>query len=158
MKKTLPYIGSVAVSLVLCAAVLFLPMREGALWQNPSVNGYSLFAAAFFLMNTIGLCVLAGGGDVFWQKPYTAERPAIEAKKRRVTNLVLAFFEAPLLLTVFFVDGGWKMAACSGLFIGGSLILGALIGELAVSKMRKDFATAEQRELAEQRIKEEGYR
>lgn len=156
MKRTLPYIGSVAASLALCAVALFVPMGEGALWQHPCVNGYSLFAGAFFVMNTIGLCVLAGDGDVFWQKPYTAERPAIEAKKRRVTNLVLAFFEVPLLLTVFFVDGGWKMAVCTALFVGGSLVLGALVGEIAVSKMRKDIAAAEQRELAEQRKKEEG--
>ena len=31
------------------------------LWQHPCVNGYSLFAAAFFVMNTIGLCAMASG-------------------------------------------------------------------------------------------------
>lgn len=156
MKKRLSYICSAAVSLLLCAVALFVPMEEGALWQHPCVNGYSLFAVAFFVMNTIGLCVLAGNGEIVWQKPYTAERPVIEAKKRRVTATALAFFEAPLLLTVFYVDGGWKMAVCSALFVGGSLVLGALAGEIAVSKMRKEFKATEQRELAEQRKKEEG--
>ena len=68
----------------------------------------------------------------------------------------MTFFEAPLLLTVFYVDGGWKMATCSALFVGGSLVLGGLIGEASVSKMRKEFKATEQRELAEQRKKEEG--
>ena len=156
MKKTLVYIGAVAVSLLLCAVALFVPMGESALWHRPCVNGYSLFAGIFFVMNTIGLCVLAGNGEIIWQKPYTAERTDIEAKKRRVTAAVLAFFEAPLLLTVFYVSGGWKMAACSALFVGGSLVLGGLIGEASVSKMRKEFKATEQRELAEQRKKEEG--
>ena len=156
MKKKLPYFIAVALSLLLCAVVLFVPMEEGVLWQHPCVNGYSLFAGVFFVMNTIGACVLAGNGEILWQKPYTAERPAIECKKRRVTAVVLAFFEAPLLLTVFFVNGGWKMAACTALFVGGSLVLSGLIGEVAVSKMRKDFEATEQWELAEQRKKEEG--
>lgn len=156
MKKVSPYICSVAVSLLLCAVALFVPTGEGALWQHPCVNGYSLFAVAFFVMNTIGLCVLVGGGVMIGTKPYTAERPVIEAKKRRVTATVLAFFEVPLLLTVFYVGGGWKMAVCSALFVGGSLVLGGLIGECSVNKMRKEFEATEQRELAEQRKKEEG--
>ena len=156
MKKRLPYICSVAVSLLLCAVALCIPMGEGVLWHRPCVNGYSLFAGIFFVMNTIGLCVLAGNGEIIWQKPYTAERPAIETKKRYVTATVLAFLEAPLLLTVFYVSGGWKMAACSALFVGGSLVLSGLIGEASVSKMRKEFKATEQRELAEQRKKEEG--
>ena len=156
MKKRLPYICSVAVSLLLCAVALFIPVGEGALWQHPCVNGYSLFAVAFFVMNTVGLCVLISGGEMIGTKPYTTERPVIEAKKRRVTAVVLAFFEVPLLLAVFYVDDGWKMAACSALFVGGSLVLGGLISEASVSKMRKEFKATEQRELAEQRKKEEG--
>lgn len=156
MKKTLPYLIAVAASLALCAVALLVPTEAGALWQQPCINAYSAFAALSFVMNTIGLCVLAGNGEIIWQKPYTAERTDIEAKKRRVTAAVLAFFEAPLLLTVFYVNGGWKMAACSALFVGGSLVLGGLIGEASVSKMRKEFKATEQRELAEQRKKEEG--
>lgn len=155
MKKGLPYIYSLALSLVLCGIVLFAPMGEGALWQRPCVNGYSLFAAAFFVMNTIGLIGISRG-YTFGEKPYTKERPVIEKKKHYVTSVILAFFELPLLLTVFFVDGGWKMAACTGLFVGGSLILGGIIGEVSANKMRKAFAQIEQRELAEQLKKEEG--
>lgn len=155
MKKVSPFVWVTAVSAALCAVVLFWPMGESALWQHPCVNGYSLFATAFFAMNTIGLFVLARGVNVF-AKPYTTERPEIEKRKNRVTAVVLAFFELPLLATVFFVEGGWKMAACSGLFIGGSLILGALVGEMVVGKMRREFCTAEQRELTEQLKKEEG--
>lgn len=155
MKKGLPYIYSLALSLVLCGVVLFVPMGEGALWQRPCVNGYSLFAAAFFVMNTIGLIGISRG-YTFGEKPYTKERPVIEKKKHYVTSVILAFFELPLLLTVFFVDGGWKMAACTGLFVGGSLILGGIIGEVSANKMRKAFAQIEQRELAEQLKKEEG--
>ena len=155
MKKKLPYIYSLALSLALCGIVLFAPMGEGALWQRPCVNGYSLFAAAFFAMNTIGLIGISRG-YTFGEKPYTKERPVIEKKKHYVTSVILAFFELPLLLTVFFVDGGWKMAACTGLFVGGSLILGGIIGEVSANKMRKAFAQIEQRELAEQLTKEEG--
>ena len=155
MKKKLPYIYSLALSLVLCGIVLFAPMGEDALWQRPCVNGYSLFAAAFFVMNTIGLIGISRG-YTFGEKPYTKERPVIEKKKHYVTSVILAFFELPLLLTVFFVDGGWKMAACTGLFVGGSLILGGIIGEVSANKMRKAFAQIEQRELAEQLKKEEG--
>ena len=54
MKKTKPYIISVAASMALCVVVLFTPMKGESLWQRPCVNGYSLFAAAFFVMNTIG--------------------------------------------------------------------------------------------------------
>lgn len=159
MKKVSPYICSVAVSLLLCAVALFLPLEEGALWQHPCVNIYSVFAAVFFAMNTIGLYATVRGGDVIGKKPYTAERPAIEAQKRRGTGVVLAFLEVPLLLTVFFVGGGWKMVACSVLFVGGSLILGGLIGEWSASRLRKEYAATEQRELAEQLRKEEkGYR
>ena len=159
MKKRLPYICSAALSLVLCGVVLLVPMGEGALWQRSCVNGYSLFATAFFVMNTIGLCLMISDGENLWKKPYTAERPDIEMKKRRATGVVLAFFELPLLLTVFFVGGGWKMVACSVLFVGGSLILGGLIGEWSASRLRKEYAATEQRELEEQlRKEEEGYR
>ena len=68
----------------------------------------------------------------------------------------MVFFEVPLLATVFFVDGGWKMVACSALYIGGALVLASLIGEFSVGKMRKAFHEQEQRELAEQIKKEEG--
>lgn len=155
MKKGLPYIYSLALSLVLCVIVLFLPMADGALWQSPCVNGYSLFAAAFFVTNTIGWIGIACG-YTFGEKPYTKERPVIEEKKRYVTSVILAFFELPLLLSVFFIEGGWKMVACSGLFVGGSLMLGGLIGEVSANKLRKNFKEIEQRELAEQLKKEEG--
>ena len=155
MKKGLPYIYSLALSLVLCGIVLFAPMGEGALWQRPCVNGYSLFAAAFFVMNTIGLIGISRG-YTFGEKPYTKERPVIEKKKHYVTSVILVFFELPLLLTVFFVDGGWKMVACSALYIGGALVLASSTGELSVYKMRKAFHEQEQRELAEQIKKEEG--
>lgn len=155
MKKTMAYIISVAVSMALCVVVLFIPMETGVLWKNPCVNIYSLFAAVFLVMNTVGVIVSTRGVDIF-AKPYTKERPIIEQKKNHVTGVVMAFFEVPLLATIFFVDGGWKMAACSALFVGGSLVLGGLIGETSVSKMRKEFKATEQRELAEQRKKEEG--
>lgn len=155
MRKAIAYICSIAVSLVLCGSVLFVPMGAEALWYRPCVNVYSVFAIAFFVMNTIGLCVFSRGSNVF-SKPYTKERPVIEEKKNHVTAVVLAFFEAPLLTTVFFINGGWKMAACSALFVGGSMILGSIIGELSTGKLRKEFKALEQRELAEQLQKEEG--
>ena len=155
MKKVSPFVWTVAASVVLCAVALFLPTEAGALRQHPCVNIYSIFAAAFFAMNTIGLFVLARGVNVF-AKPYTQERPAIEERKNRVTAVALAFFELPLLITVFFVEGGWKMVACSALYIGGALVLASLIGELSVYKMRKEFHEQEQCELAEQIKKEEG--
>ncbi len=155
MKKMLPYICSVALSLVLCAVWMFVPMDDGALWQHPCVNVYSLFAAAFFVMNTVGLIGISRG-CTFGEKPYTRERPVIEKRKHYVTGVVLTFFELPLLLTVFFVDGGWKMAACTGLFVGGSLILGGIIGEVSADKLRKNLKEIEQQELAEQLKKEEG--
>ena len=154
MKKGLAYICSLVLSMALCVAMLFIPMESGLLWQHPCVNIYSIFAAVFLVMNTVGVIVSARGADTF-AKPYTKERPAIEQKKNHVTGVVMAFFELPLLLTVFFVDGGWKMAACTGLFVGGSLILGGIIGEVSANKMRKAFAQIEQRELAEQIKKEE---
>ncbi len=154
MKKVNPYLISVAVSAVLCAVALFLPMGDGALWQRPCVNVYSLFAAAFFVMNTVGMIAAAKGSNAF-AKPYTQERPAIEEKKSRATAVAMAFFELPLLATIFFVDGGWKMVACSVLYVGGALVMASLIGECSVRKMRKAFAEQEQRELAQQRKKEE---
>lgn len=155
MKKWIAYILAIAVSTALCGVILFFPIDGTILWQHPCVNGYSLFAAAFFVMNTIGMCAMAGN-RVFWKKPYTEERPAIEAQKRYVTALVLAFFEIPLLATVFFVEGGWKMAVCSVLFVGGSLILAGLIGDISAEKLRKEYKRTEQRELADQLRKEEG--
>lgn len=153
MKKINPYVISVAASAVLCAVVLFLPTEAGVLWQRPCVNVYSLFAAAFLVMNTVGVMAVAKGKNAF-AKPYTQERPAIEEKKSRVTGAVMAFFELPLLLTVFFVCGGWKMVACSVLYVGGALVTASLIGEYSVGKMRKAFHEQEQRELAQQREKE----
>lgn len=153
MKKWVAYLCTVAASAVLCVAVLFWPMEKGALWQRPCVNGYSLFAAAFFVMNTIGACVLAHGVNVF-AKPYTTERLEIEEKKNRVTAVTMAFFEVPLLATIFFVDDGWKMVACSVLYVGGGLVLASLKGEFSVCKMRKAFREQEKRELAEQMKKE----
>lgn len=153
MKKASPYVISVVASAVLCAVALFLPTEVGALWQRPCVNVYSLFAAAFFVMNTVGVIAVAKGKNAF-AKPYTQERPAIEEKKSRVTAVVMAFFEVPLLATVLFVDGGWKMVACSALYVGGALVTASLIGECSVGKMRKAFHEQEQRELAEQRRKE----
>jgi|GEM_PF-1454539 len=158
MKKYVSHVLAVAASAVLCAVALFLPMGEGALWQRPCLNVYSLFAAVFFVMNSIGWCVMVGGGAVVGRKPYTEERPAIEAQKRRATAVVLAFFELPLLTAVFFVEGGWKMAVCTTLFVGGSLILAGLVGEWSADRLRKTYAQTEQRELAQQRKKEEGYR
>lgn len=155
MKKTMAYIISVAASMALCVVVLFIPMETGVLWKNLCVNIYSLFAAVFLVMNTVGVIVSARGVDIF-AKPYTKERPAIEQKKNHVTAVVMAFFEVPLLATVFFVDGGWKMVACSALYIGGALVLASLIGELSVYKMRKAFYEQEQCELLEQMKKEEG--
>ena len=67
----------------------------------------------------------------------------------------MAFFELPLLLTVFFVCGGWKMAVCTLLYVGGGLILAALMGDCAVRGMRKAFHEQEQCELAEQLRKED---
>jgi len=155
MRKAEAYICSIAASLVLCGFVLFVPFGAEALWHRPCVNVYSLFALVFFVMNTIGLCVFARGSNVF-AKPYTEERPVIEKKKNHAISVVLAFFEMPLLLTVFFIDSGWKMVVCSALFIGGSMILGSIIGEISVGKLRKEFKALEQRELAEQLQKEEG--
>lgn len=157
MKKTLPYLIAVLLSLGLCGVVLFIPMADVVLWQHPCLNAYSAFAAAFFVMNTIGLCALARGLDVVGSKPYTKERPIIEKRKSHVTSVVLAFFELPLLATVFFIDGGWKMVICSALFLGGSLILGSIIGEMSANKLRKEFTEIEQRELEEQLRKEEEY-
>lgn len=155
MKKTMPYIISVAVSMALCVVVLFTPMKGESLWQHPCVNIYSLFAVVFFVMNTVGVIVSARGADIF-TKPYTQERPAIEQRKNHVTGVVMAFFEVPLLITMFFIGSGWKMVACSALYIGGALVLASLIGELSVYKMRKEFHEQEQCELAEQIKKEEG--
>ena len=155
MRKAVAYICSIAASLVLCGFVLFVPFGASALWHRPCVNVYSLFALVFFVMNTIGLCVFARGTNVF-AKPYTKERPVIEEKKNHAIAVVLAFLEVPMLMTVFFINGGWKMVVCSALFIGGSLILGALIGEISVSKMRASICEQEQRELSEQLQKEEG--
>lgn len=155
MKKTMPYIISVAVSMALCVVVLFTPMEAGVLWQCPCVNIYSLFAAVFLVMNTVGVIVSARGTNIF-AKPYTKERPAIEQKKNYVTAIVMTFFETPLLLTVFFVEGGWKMVACSALYVGGALVLASLIGDFSVRHMRKAFHEQEHRELAEQIKKEEG--
>ena len=155
MKKTVAYMCAIAISLVMCGIVIFVPMGGQTVWQTPCVNLYSLFAAAFFVMNTIGLCIFARGVNIF-AKPYTQERAVIEKKKNHVISVVLAFFEVPLLLTVFFIDSGWKMVVCSALFIGGSMILGSIIGEISVGKLRKEFKALEQRELAEQLQKEEG--
>lgn len=155
MKKTMAYIISMAASLVLCVVVLFTPMKGESLWQYPCVNMYSIFAAVFLVMNTAGVIISARGADIF-AKPYTKERPAIEQKKNHVTGVVMAFFEVPLLITVFFIGSGWKMVACSALYIGGALVLASLIGELSVYKMRKEFHEQEQCELAEQIKKEEG--
>jgi len=155
MRKAEAYICSIAASLVLCGFVLFVPFGAEALWHRPCVNVYSVFALAFFVMNTIGLCVFARGSNVF-AKPYTKERPVIEEKKNHAIAVVLAFLEVPMLMIVFFINGGWKMVVCSALFIGGSLILGSIIGEISVGKLRKEFKALEQRELAEQLQKEEG--
>lgn len=154
MRKILGYVLSVAISLVLCGLMLFVPVGEGALWFRPCVNVYSVFGVAFFIMNSVGLCVIAYGSDVV-KKSYTKERPIIEEKKRRITPVVMAFFEVPLLVSVFFVDGGWKMVVCTGLYLG-SLILGSLVGEMSANTLRKEFAEMEQKELAEQLRKEEG--
>ena len=154
MKKSTSYFISVAVSLLLCAVALFVPTETGALWQQPCINVYSAFAALFFVMNTVGVIAAARGSCAF-AKPYTQERPAIEEKKSHFTAASMAFFEVPLLLTVFFVGGGWKMVACTVLYVGGGLILASLMGDAAVRGMRKDFDEHEQRELAEQRQKEE---
>lgn len=136
MKKTMSYIISVAVSMALCVALLFIPMETGLLWQHPCVNIYSIFAAVFLVMNTVGVILSARGADIF-AKPYTKERPAIEQRKNHVTGVVMAFFEVPLLITIFFVGSGWKMVTCSALYIGGALVLASLIGELSVYKMRR---------------------
>ena len=106
-------------------------------------------------MNTVGVIVSTRGVDIF-AKPYTKERPVIEQKKNHVTGVVMAFFEVPLLITIFFISSGWKMVACSALYIGGALVLASLIGEFSVYKMRKAFHEQEQCELAEQIKKEEG--
>ena len=155
MKRITAYLWAAWASLALCCVLLFLPFGASALWHRPCVNVYSLFALAFFVMNTIGLCVFARGSNVF-AKPYTKERPVIEERKNHAIAVVLAFFEMPLLLTVFFIDSGWKMVVCSALFIGDSMILGSIIGEISVGKLRKEFKALEQRELAEQLQKEEG--
>lgn len=154
MKKWMMYSVSIVLSLAVCGLILLFSIDGIPLWKRPCVNVYSLFAAAFFVMNTLGLCAMAGD-RVFWKKPYTEERPAIEAQKRYVTAVVLAFFEVPLLLTVFFISDGWKMVACTGLLLL-SWIVGALIGDAFVNKLRKQFREMEQQELAEQLRKEEG--
>ena len=154
MRKGMTYLCAVVASLVLCALVLFVPLTGNALWYRPCVNVYSVFGAVFFVMNTIGLIGIVRG-HTFGEKPYTKERPAVEKKKHYVASLVLIFFEAPLLLTVFFIEDGWKMAACSGLLLL-SWILGALIGDASANKLRKQFHDMEQKELAEQLQKEEG--
>ena len=155
MKKMWSYLITAVSSVALCSIVLFFPMADGSLWHHPCVNVYSLFSVAFFIMNTIGLVGLANG-YTFGEKPYTKERPAIETLKQYATSVVLVFFEVPLLLTVFFIDGGWKMATSTGLFVGGSLIVGGLIGELSANRIRKEIKVVEQRELEEQLRKEEG--
>ena len=155
VKRITAYLWAALASLALCCVVLFVPFGAEALWHRPCVNVYSVFALAFFVMNTIGLCVFARGTNVF-AKPYTTERPVIEEKKNHAIAVVLAFLEVPMLMTAFFINGGWKMVVCSALFIGGSLILGALIGEISVSKMRASICEQEQRELSEQLQKEEG--
>lgn len=154
MKQSLSYVCAAAVSLLLCGVILLWPMGEGALWQRSCVNIYSAFAAAFFLMNTVGLWGAVSGRTLVGKKPYTEERPVIEAKKRHGTGAVLAFLEVPLLLTVFYVEGGLKMAACSALFVGGSLILAGLVGEWCASGLRRELREQEQRELEEQLKKE----
>ena len=154
MRKSITYLCAVTVSLMLCAVLLFVPMNEGALWHRPCINAYSIFCAVFFVMNTIGLIGVAGG-YIFGEKPYTKERPIIEKKKHYVAGVILAFFEVPLMLTVFFIDGGWKMVACSGLLLL-SWVLGALIADASANKLRKQFRDMEQKELAEQLRKEEG--
>ena len=153
VRKLTPYVLAILASLVLCGIVLFVPIGAEMLWYHPCVNVYSWFALAFFVMNTIGLCVFAQGSNMF-SKPYTKEQPIIEERKNRTISVVLAFFEVPLLMSVFFINGGWKMMICSALFVGGSMILGALIGDLSVGKMRKRISEQEQRELAEQLQKE----
>lgn len=155
MKKVKPYVYSVVASAALCAMFLFLPMKGESLRQHPCVNIYSIFAAVFLVMNTVGVIMSTRGVDIF-AKPYTKERPVIEQKKNHVTGVVMAFFEVPLLATIFFVGGGWKMVACSALYVGGALVLASLIGELSVYKMRKAFYEQEQCELLEQMKKEEG--
>ncbi len=154
MRKSITYLCAVAMSLVLCVLVLLVPMNEGALWHHPCTNIYSIFCAFFFVMNTVAL-IGTTRGYTFGEKPYTKERPIIEKKKHYVAGVILAFFEAPLLLTVFFIDDGWKMAACTGLLLL-SWILGGLIGDSSANKLRKEFHNMEQKELAEQLQKEEG--
>lgn len=160
MRKKIMFLFSLLLSLVLCGLVLFVPMgKRGMLWNSPCVNAYSLFCAIFLVINTILLCdiVFSKKGSIFGEKPYTQERPIIEEKKRQVTAVVMTFFEMPLLLTVFFINDGWKMAAGSGLCLAG-LLLGLLIGEMSANNLRRSFAETEQRELKEQLRKEEGYR
>lgn len=99
-------------------------------------------------------CIGVTRGYTFEEKPYTNEQPAIEKKKHDTVAVVLAFFEVPLLLTMFFIDGGWKMVACTSLLLL-SWILGALIGDASANKLRKEFRDTEQRELTEQLRKEE---
>ena len=154
MRKWMIYLCSVVISLVLCGLVLFVPMYEGALWHRPCTNIYSIFCAVFFVMNTVALIGTAGG-YTFGEKPYTKERPIIEKKKHYVASVVLAFFEVPLLLTVFFIDGGCKMVACSGLLLL-SWILGAVIGDASATKLRREIRDMEEQELAEQLRREEG--
>lgn len=154
MRKGMTYLCAVVASLVLCALVLFVPLTENALWYRPCVNVYSVFGAAFFVMNTIG-CIGMVCGYTFGEKPYTKERLAIEKKKHDTAAVVLALFEVPLLLTVFFIDGGWKMVACTSLLLL-SWILGALIGDASANKLRKQFQDMEKSELTEQLRKEEG--
>ena len=88
MKKGNPYLLSVAISAVLCAVALFLPMGSGALWQRPCVNVYSVFAAAFFVMNTVGLIAAAKAGmsRIAFVK-YDSEKCIEEIKKLGVKNM-----------------------------------------------------------------------
>ena len=153
MHKGIRCVCAVLVSVVLCALALFLPIGDGSLWQQSCINVYSIFGATFFVMNTVG-CIGMACGYTFGEKPYTKERPAIEKKKHDMAAAVLAFFEVPLLLTMFFIDGGWKMVACTSLLLL-SWILGALIGDASANKLRKEFCDTEQRELTEQLRKEE---
>lgn len=128
--------------------------------KNFTFNEYSITACVFLILNTI-FCVAFPRTE---PNPFfgvrtevTTESPAIWSKVHQVCSLVACFFEIPLFLLICFVPGVLKFILCI-ICLLGSVLLGAVIGHIAVAKEIKERYQQEQQELKEQLRREEGYR
>ena len=152
MLETLPWITN------FISIVAFFFTQDAV--KNFTFNEYSITACVFLILNTI-FCVAfprTEPNPFFGVRTEVAtESPAIWSKVHQVCSLVACFFEIPLFLLICFVPGVLKFILCI-ICLLGSVLLGAVIGHIAVAKEIKECYQQEQQELKEQLRREEGYR